>query len=336
LSYINKSKELAEPYHCKVIANVTAYTDKGWEEQINMVNKSKADAVEIVIACPAYGCFDHRTQRVRKFDFLDIFPEIIEKATKFCVERCNKPVSVKLPPYHMDFRAPAQGAVRGGAKAIQFGDCPTITSPIPPIIVDPDTLEVGLFPGAPYQGTLTQCSAVPYICGAMAQFRLNKIGIDIAGCGGVRDYLDVIRLILCGASSIQIATAVLVEGVGIVQGYLNAIVSWMEGKGYKSIREMEGLIVTSEKLKMEPQKFVAEVAQAAGGPTPTLRVTVNQKRCINCGWCESACPEMAIEIKDKVPIVDDKVCEVCGLCVAICPMEALAIENRAQTPDQAN
>ena len=35
---INKTKEVCEPYDCKVIANVTAYTTKGWEEQLNTVN----------------------------------------------------------------------------------------------------------------------------------------------------------------------------------------------------------------------------------------------------------------------------------------------------------
>jgi dihydroorotate dehydrogenase/Pyruvate/2-oxoacid:ferredoxin oxidoreductase delta subunit len=329
LQYIDKTKELVEPYDCKVIANVTAYTEKGWEQQVNLVNKSKADAVEVVIACPAYGCFDHRTQRVRRFQFLDIFPEIIENATKFYVERSNKPVSVKLPPYYMNPLAPVQGAVRGGARAIQFGDCPTVTSPVPPVIVDPDTLEVGLFPGAPYQGSLTQCSAVPFICGAISQFRLKGIEIDIAGCGGVRHYWDVIRILLSGASSVQVVTAVLVEGVDIAQDYLAGIEAWMEEKGYKSIRDFQGLIATEERLKIDPQKFVTEVAQAAGGPTPSLRVVVNEKRCINCGWCESACPEMAIEIKDKLPIIDEGTCEVCGLCVSLCPMEALFIEAKA-------
>jgi len=328
LQYINRTKELLEPYDCKVFANVTAYTEKGWEQQVNMVNKSKADGVEVVIACPAYGCFDYRTERVRRFHFLDIFPEIIEKATKFYVERSNKPVSVKLPPYYMNLLAPVQAAVRGGARAIQFGDCPTVTSPIPPLIVNPDTLDVGLFPGAPYQGTLTQCSAIPYICGAVAQLRLKGINIDLAGCGGVRDYQDVIRIILSGANSVQIVTAALVEGVGIAEDYLRLLTAWMEEKEYKSIREFQSLIATEEKLKIDPQKFVTELAQATGGPTPSLRVVVNQKRCINCGWCESACPEIAIEIKEKLPTIDERVCEVCGLCVALCPMEALSIETR--------
>lgn len=328
LGYVNKAKELVEPYDCKVIANVTAYTEAGWEQQVRLINRSKADAVELVVACPAYGCFDYRSQKVRRFHYLDIFAEIIEKATRYYVERSDKPVAVKLPTYHMNLMAPVQAAVSAGAAAIQFGDCPTVTSHVPSLVVDPATLDVGLFPGAPYQGSLTQCSAVPFICGAMSQFRLNGIDVDIAGCGGVREYLDVIRILLSGASSVQIVTAALVEGVDIAGEYLDGISAWMESKGYSSLSDVQGLIANRDKLKIDPQKFVTEMARASGGPLPSLQIELDSKKCINCGWCEAACPEMAIEIPDNRPVVDRAACEVCGMCVAVCPMEALSVESR--------
>lgn len=322
LWYINETKRLVEPLDCKVVANVTAYTEEGWAQQIALVNKSKADAVELVMAPPAYGCFDYRSQTVVRPEFLDIFPEIVERATRFCVGRSEKPVSVKLPPYYPDFMAPAKAAERAGAKAIHFGDCPSVTSPVPAIVLDPDNLRVGLFPGQPYGATLTQCSAVPYICGAIAQFRLNGISVDIAGCGGVRDYQDVLRLLLCGASIVEIVTAALVEGTGIASDYIASLKTWMEKKGHKTLEEFNGIAVTPEKLSVEPEEFVYEIAQAAGGSAPGQRIVLDEKLCINCGWCEAACPEMAIEIQGKLPTTNTEVCEVCGLCVAVCPMKA--------------
>jgi len=328
LWYINETKRLVQPYDCKVVANVTAYTEEGWVQQIALVNKSKADAVELVMAPPAYGCFDYRNQTVVRPEFLDIFPEIVERATLFCVGRSEKPVSVKLPPYYPDFMAPAKAAERAGARAIHFGDCPSVTSPIPAIVLDPDSLKIGLFPGQPYGATLTQCSAVPYICGAIAQFRLNGVSIDIAGCGGVRDYQDVLRLLLCGASIVEIVTAALVDGLDIASDYTASIYDWMEEKGHKTLKDFNGIAATAEKLRVEPREFVYEVAQAAGGAAPSQRIVLNEKLCINCGWCECACPEMAIETKGKLPVTNAEVCEVCGLCVAVCPMKALTFSPR--------
>ncbi len=329
LWYINKAKELCEPYDCKVIANVTAYTEEGWEQEVKLVNKSKADAVEVVLSCPLVGVWDPRTEKIRRFARLDIFPELVEKFTKFYIDRSDKPVSVKLPPDYMDVMAPIRAAIKGGAKSIQFGDCPIVTPPPPPLIVDTETLEVGLFPGAPYGGALTQCWGIPYICGALARFRLNGIDADIAGCGSVRDYTDVLRLIMCGATSVQMATTPLVEGVGIAEGYLNELTTWMERKNYNSIKEFQGIVANEEKLKIDTSKFESELALASGGPLPSQKVLVSEKRCINCGWCEACCPEVAITIPDKIPVFDDEFCEVCGMCVAVCPTEALSIVPRS-------
>lgn len=329
LWYINKTKELCEPYDCKVIANVTAYTEEGWEQEVRLVNKSNADAVEIVISCPLFGVWDPRSKKIRRFARLDIFPELVEKFTKYYIDRSDKPVSVKLPPDHMDVMAPIQAAIRGGATSIQYGDCPISTPSAPPLIVDTDTFDIGLFPGAPWGGALTQCWGIPYICGALARFRLSGLDVDIAGCGSVRDYTDVLRLLMCGATSVQMATAPLVEGVGIAEDYLKELTAWMERKKYNSISDFQGIIASKEKLAMDTSKFESELAVASGGPLPKEKVLVNEKLCINCGWCEACCPEIAIAIEEKIPVFDDKYCEVCGMCVAVCPMEALSIVPRS-------
>ena len=45
-------------------------------------------------------------------------------------------------------------------------------------------------------------------------------------------------------------------------------------------------------------------------------------RCINCGDCETTCPENAINLKEDVRVVRNR-CTACGLCVEICPTKAL-------------
>jgi len=82
LEYINRTKELVQDYDCKVVANVVSYTEEGWAQQIEMVNRSKADVVELVPSCPALGVYDPRTQRVRRAHGLENLPEIIEKVSR--------------------------------------------------------------------------------------------------------------------------------------------------------------------------------------------------------------------------------------------------------------
>ena len=43
LKYISESKKAVQGTGCKIIASVTAFTEEGWEQQCNLVNRSDAD-----------------------------------------------------------------------------------------------------------------------------------------------------------------------------------------------------------------------------------------------------------------------------------------------------
>jgi ferredoxin len=49
------------------------------------------------------------------------------------------------------------------------------------------------------------------------------------------------------------------------------------------------------------------------------------EKCIGCGYCEENCPEEAITMIDKVPVVDNGKCTECGVCVSVCPSQARSI-----------
>jgi dihydropyrimidine dehydrogenase (NAD+) subunit PreA len=330
LWYINKTKELLAGTDCKVIASVVAYAERGWEQQCNLINKSDADMIELNFGCWAIGCPHPETGEVVR-QGIGTFPELVEKITRLCVERIKVPVGVKLAPHCPDPIASMQAAIGAGAKAIQYADAVPYLAPVHALHIDPETLEVGYFPGLPFPGTICYPWVLPYMCGVIARARIDGITRDISGCGGVRDYLDVIRLIMAGASSVQVCTATIVEGVGIGSEYLEALRAWMEQHGYNNIRDIQGIVAREDKIEVNPSRFQpAVIPQIAGGPEPEIQVVVNKKRCINCGWCEGACPYLAINVEDGVPVFDSKKCEVCGLCVELCPMRALSLVPREQ------
>jgi ferredoxin len=170
---------------------------------------------------------------------------------------------------------------------------------------------------------------LPYNCGYIARFRLEGIDIDISGCGGVREPLDVIRYLMAGASSVQSCKLTMVEGINVGTELLDSAKSWMERKGYKSVKDIQGIVAKSDILKVDPEKFPSiAIPQIMGGPPPSEEIVLDKKKCISCGWCEEACFHLAIEIGDKYPVIDKKLCEVCGMCVNLCPMRALSIGPR--------
>ena len=45
--------------------------------------------------------------------------------------------------------------------------------------------------------------------------------------------------------------------------------------------------------------------------------------CVNCGACDSECPESAISEKDDKRWIDPAKCNDCGTCAETCPTEAI-------------
>ena len=86
----------------------------------------------------------------------------------------------------------------------------------------------------------------------------------------------------------QICVAAMVEGVGVSAEYLEGLTSWMGKKGYKSLKDIIGLIPDDKsKLRVDPSKWCPlEAPKVVGGPKPSSMVEVNERRCITCGWCE--------------------------------------------------
>lgn len=326
LDFLNRAKESLEGTGCKLIASIYAYTEEGWEQLCDLVNRSDADGVELNLGCPVTGGLWPETGEYFP-QAPGHYPELVALWARTCAQRLRVPASVKLPGHSPDPLRSVKAIQESGCRGTQYAD--TRIVPDPTLFIDLDTATPAVFPDYPlFRGGIPSASwSLPFIMGRVAQFRLEGVSTDISGCGGVQSGLDVLRLMMAGATSAQACTATLVEGVGIARQWLEEITGWMESRGHHSLRELQG--VALRQLTTDASRLPAgEVPQVMGGPLPRQQVRVNEKRCITCRWCQEACPYLAIDIPDRVPHIDQRRCEVCGMCVALCPMRALAIAPR--------
>ena len=82
---------------------------------------------------------------------------------------------------------------------------------------------------------------------------------DIASSGGVRPADQVIKLILAGASAVQVTSLFLREGLDALPGLLRGLEQWMDEHGYRSPGDFQGEL-SFKKLQLslkEPKEVEA-------------------------------------------------------------------------------
>jgi len=65
---------------------------------------------------------------------------------------------------------------------------------------------------------------------------------------------------------------------------------------------------------------------------------IDYERCNKCWWiCSTFCPDGAIKVAEKTPVIDYDHCKGCMVCVAQCPPHAIEAvsEEEAQREEAA-
>lgn len=139
----------------------------------------------------------------------------------------------------------------------------------------------------------------------------QHLSIPIIACGGISTPEDVIKMIMAGASAVQVYSAAHLQGKK-APAYFDALVDglgiWMKKHQYKKIADIKGLAI-----KLKPKQHQMEIL------TPRLL----KKKCAGCRKCMNICLEDAITFVGKKPKFCSKTCIGCGACVSICPQKAL-------------
>ncbi len=292
------------PNHA-VIASLMVETREEWHQIVKDVENAGADGIELNFGCPHGMCERGMGSAVGQE------PKILEMITGWVKEVAKTPVIVKLTPNITDITDPARAASRGGANAISLIN--TIQSLIG---VDIDNLVPypmvdGKSTNGGYCGPAVKPIAQNMVknCAQLQDHRL-----PISGIGGIESWRDVVEYLLLGAANVQVCTAVMHYGFGIVRDLESGLMQYMEEKGFQTIDEVVGKALpnttTWENLNLK-YKVVA---------------SIHDEKCIECQLCYTACEDGAHQAigltKDtRVPYIIEENCVGCNLCSLVCPVE---------------
>ena len=291
-----------------VIASLMVQSRAEWHQIVKDVENAGCDGIELNFGCPHGMCERGMGSAVGQE------PEVLKTITSWVKEVSTVPVVVKLTPNITDITEPARAAAEGGGDAISLIN--TIQSIVN---VDLDTFT----PNPQVNGKSTHGG----YCGpAVKPIALNMVkscaqdrdvNLPISGIGGIETWKDAVEHMLLGASNVQVCTAVMHYGFGIVREMISGLSDYMDEKGFETLDDLVGKSVQRvdswEHLDLN-YKVIADI---------------NESKCIGCQLCYIACEDgahQAIRInsngKGRIPEIIEENCVGCNLCSLVCPVDS--------------
>ena len=270
-----------------VIASLDCVTDEGWVHYAQLMQQAGADALEIK-SCP------HGLQQMSG--------EELKGATKTVREATRLPVIPKLLPQATNPLHTLLDLEQVGADAV------VMFNRFSGLDIDIDA-EGPIMHGG-YAGHGGPWSI--YYCLRWITTAYPSLSTPISGSGGVWEGVDLVKYILAGATTVQVCSAICLQGYETIPRLLLGLREWMEAKGYTSPAEFRGR--ASERVL-----GLKEIDRRQ-----LLGAEIDGDSCTNCGLCQRVCTYAAIENQPEHHVLLQQ-CVGCGLCAEVCPVEAIRL-----------
>lgn len=191
---------------------------------LDRLKKVSFDAIEIPLSCPHTPGFGLLAGQGT--------PEATAEITKIVKKHTRVPVIIKLSPSSPDLVGVAKAAQEAGADAINMGNTHgpgmriDINSGKP--IMD---FKVGGLSGPAILPVSVRCVYDLY----------DAIKIPIIGTGGITYGRDAIEMLMAGASTLGVGTAIYYREFDVFSKITREMRTFMEKKGYNSIKDLIGV-----------------------------------------------------------------------------------------------
>ena len=227
--YLSLIKEAKNALSIPVIASINCVTTQEWGFFAKKAEDAGADAIELnMFILPtnlSQTCQDNESI------YFDIVSRIASKV--------KIPLSMKISPYFSN--------LGGVIRDLSFSEIKGLVlfnkfySPDVDInlmkIISSDVLS------RKYDYKLT----LRWI-GMMA----NRVNSDISASTGIHDWQTVVKMLLVGATTVQVVSALYQDGFSVLTDMIRNVEKWMESNGYKSLDDFRG------KLSMDNSTNLAE------------------------------------------------------------------------------
>ncbi|MEN6609922.1 MAG: NAD-dependent dihydropyrimidine dehydrogenase subunit PreA [Methanoregulaceae archaeon] len=294
-----------------LIASIMGSPDPSeWQELAGIVQDAGADAIELNVSCP-HGMPERGVGAAIGQD-----PDLVRDLARAVRGGTRVPLIVKLTPNVTDIVPVAREAVRGGADilaAINTVQCL--------MGIDLGTLEP--LPSVAGSGTYGGYSgpAVKPIGLRMISQIARELPVPLMGIGGISRWQDAAEYIAVGACAVQVCTAVMWDGAGIIGGMKEGLSGYLGKKNLSGIGALRGSALPRISTHEALSRTEFRIATA-----------VFPERCTSCGRCVTACRDggyHAISLQERLVRIEGNRCDGCSLCSSVCPEGVIVMRPRS-------
>jgi dihydropyrimidine dehydrogenase (NAD+) subunit PreA len=298
-------EELSKNYRENVIiASIMAEGDRkeDWQALAVRCENAGARALELNFSCPHGGMPGEAVGSAIGQD-----ARYTEAITGWVREVAKVPVLAKLTPNVTDVTVVGNAAKRGGAHGLT-----AINTVLGISGVNLDTF-------VPYPAVKTRSAAgglsglaiKPIALRIVAELA-KGVGLPVSGLGGIATWRDAAEFITLGAGTVQLCTAVMLKGYGIIEELTQGLNDYLDEKGFGAVTELRGRALPFLWGLMELDRGYRVISK------------VDESVCVKCDICYISCRDSGYQAitmtEDRIPVVDREKCKGCGLCMQVCPV----------------
>ncbi len=303
-------REIKQDTHLMVLGNVmgTGLDMESWQVVAQRLEEAGADAIELDLACPNRAGVG---TRVPPGTMVAQYPELTKEVTEAVKAAVRIPVICKLSATVSSLKQVAEACEEAGADAITtINGLPAA----PPIDIWDDGRVSYMKLDKGNLGSLTGAAIFPTACHAVATVS-QAVKIPVIGCGGITTWQDAVRIIMWGASAVQICTGIALHGFPLIEDINRGLKHFMQEKGYSSIGDFRG-------------SALRNLLQPAQLEFKDVCLSIRQDRCNLCMRCLNIGQCLAISFRNNTIFLDNDECITCETCIGICPQQAIEFKLR--------
>jgi dihydropyrimidine dehydrogenase (NAD+) subunit PreA len=309
LTLIQKLKALKVPVVANIAVHHRYFRDTHiWMSLAERVVEAEADVIEVNLSCPNLKA----NMQVPGQDYgltVGIVKELKRKLNGI-------PIIVKFTPDMNLARLEkfTRGVINAGVDGITVVNSPAAIAP--PDIYNrgkPKFLGVNKYTYTAVHGPINIYLAYRFVTRIYQIMREMKKEIELTATGGINRPEQIVELMMLGASSVELSSAILLQGYQFIRKCNRFLDDFMTKQGYKSYRAVRGL----------SHRYIADWEQVK---FKKVKARIDYSKCTDCGACTRSLCLAWKKVGNKV-LVDEEKCSGCGFCKLVCPVGARIVEE---------